>query len=258
MIKKIIKILISIIFLANCNLVFASNVGLPTRGIDLFNPNEEISYTNTESTASGFFGSKISNVVGIILGFASLVVFGLVLYGGIVILTSNGKKDSYKTGLNVIKTTFIGILIIIFSYVIVDFIVKNITRNIARMNVGTDNTCDISKCSVGQKCSSGKCVNITTQTICYSQGDCQGYKEVKYYCYLEGFFGLPEANRNKCIEIVGGEQCACPTEGASASTCKGICTNCTSQNKCGTSVSDSYNGFCTPNNTNGYWYCQAK
>ena len=133
---------------------FAENVGLSTKGIDLFNPNEDaVKYSDTSSnTVSLFLGGKVGSVVNIILGFSSLVVFVLVIYGGIVILTSNGKAKSYETGLNLIKTTFIGLLIIIFSYAIVSFVIKNISKNTINAEENVEAFLDDNSFPQGTKC----------------------------------------------------------------------------------------------------------
>lgn len=140
--KLFIKLLCFLLLFVNINFVFAENVGLSTYGLDLFNPNDEaVDYSDTSSNSSVslFLGGKVGSIVNIILGFSSLIVFILVIYGGIVILTSSGKAKSYEKGLNLIKTTFIGLLIIIFSYAIVSFLVKNISKNTINSEAFLDN-----------------------------------------------------------------------------------------------------------------------
>lgn len=115
--------------LCSANFAFASTFGLSTYGIDLFNPNKEaVSSGDTTQTAAGILGVTVNNTVTIIFGFVALFVFGLVVYSGFVILTSNGDPTAYKKGLNMLQTTLIGLIIVIFSYVLVNFIIANIVN----------------------------------------------------------------------------------------------------------------------------------
>ncbi len=124
---KIIFLFISVIFCFNVNNVFADNgIGLSTYGIDLLHPDRSVTDDTSQNTAASFLGGGVANIINIIMGFSALVVFVLVIYGGIVVLFSNGNPSSYKTGLNIIKTTFIGLIIISFSYAVVRFVVMNI------------------------------------------------------------------------------------------------------------------------------------
>lgn len=216
-------------FFLNFNFVFAENVGLSTYGLDLLNPNKSIDYNDANSnSAASFLGLKVSSFVNIIIGFAALFVFALVIYGGIVILFSNGKKDSYQKGLGVIKTTVIGLIIILFSYAIVSFFTRNVfntTEPVKNSNTtGTTVACGATTCAVAT-----------------------------HYCCTDKFFGCEVG---KCVPISSGNGCAC--SGNTIDTCLGACTGCPNQ-VCPTSdMVQNYTGFCTPAKTNNHWYCKKK
>lgn len=222
--KRIFKLIFLLIFFClNFNFVFAENVGLSTYGLDLLNPNQEITYSDTN--VASFLGFKVSSFVNVIIGFAALFVFVLVIYGGVVILFSNGKQDSYKKGLDVIKTTVIGLIIILFSYAIVSFFTKNIFNTTEPINESGDFVA----------CGSNNC-NISNS-----------------YCCTEGFLGCTIGN---CVAIISGTGCAC--NGTTMDTCLGICQQCPSGGCPTSDMVQNYNGFCTPTKTKNNWYCKKK
>jgi len=224
---KILFLSILIIFCFDIN-VFAedntstqNNIGLPTTGIDLLHPNDEISYDTSSNGAADFVGGKVYSVINFIMGFAALAVFILVIYGGVTILFSNGKPDSYKVGLNIIKTTSIGLVIILFSYAITRFVIGNVS-NITEP-VSSSNACD-RQCNTARE-----------------------------YCCTDSFFGCI---KGQCTTILQGNYCACT--GNSPELCLGICTSCPNST---CTVNDrviNYSGYCTPEKTNNTWYCKTR
>lgn len=205
-----------IIVLLNVKFVNASNVGLSTYGIDLLNPGR-ITYEGSNNAAD-FLGIKAGAAVSVILGFAALLVFILIVYGGVKILFSNGKKEDYTLGLNIIKTTVIGLIIILLSYTITSFFVKNVSNTTGMLD---------SSNSVCPRC------------------------EANQYCCSEMFWGC---DFGQCELITGVERCACSS--TEASSCLGTCTAC-SGGSCPTSDRVSnYSGFCTPEKTNNGFYCK--
>lgn len=226
--KKILSILFLLIsFCLSYRIVFASDLGLSTYGIDLLNPGQKVSYDNYTYGASSFLGGKVSSFVSIIMGFAALVVFVLVVYGGIVILFSNGNRDSYKTGLNILKTTIIGLIIILFSYAIVRFFISNVFNTTEPTSVSS-----------------------SSSTILCGSNTCDATRQ---YCCTDQFFGC---TIGECEDIAIGYGCAC--NGSTLESCLGTCQNCPNQICPTTGAVSNYNGYCTPENTKNHWYCKQK
>ena len=73
----------------------------------------------------------IGRVVNIILTFSGIIVLVLFIYGGWLIMTSAGNADKIKRGRAVLLQTTIGIVIILASYAITDYILTNLSTAIA-------------------------------------------------------------------------------------------------------------------------------
>lgn len=224
---KFFKLIFLLIFFClNFNFVFAENVGLSTYGLDLLNPSNSIEYNDANSnSAASFLGLKVSSFVNVIIGFSALLVFILVVYGGITILLSKGKEDSYKQGLGIIKTTVIGLIIILFSYAIVSFFTKNIFNSTEPINESKN----FVKCGINNYCDT----SIS-------------------YCCTDNFFGCTPGS---CVPIKQGDGCAC--SGNDINSCSGSCQQCAG-GICPNDMVENYNGYCTPLKTHSKWYCKRK
>lgn len=80
--------------------------GAPVR---LYNP------LGSDVTVAQFIGRGVRAVVGVV-GAVALLMF---IYGGIVWMTAGGAEDRVKSAKNILKNSFIGILLIFFSYTII-------------------------------------------------------------------------------------------------------------------------------------------
>lgn len=124
--KKILTILIFIISLGFCsNNCFG--IGLSPVGIDVINNPYDIPSdltSNKTSTAEEVVGDKVSKVAKIILGFSATIGLLVFVYAGVKMLLSRGDAGAFKKSLDLVLYTFIGIIIILFSYVIVKFLVE--------------------------------------------------------------------------------------------------------------------------------------
>lgn len=112
-----------------------SSVGISNMGIDLLSDPTGRScpdLTSPEDLA-GALGKKVNVIVKVIFGFSATIGLIAFVYAGVVILTSKGNPDAFKNGMNIIKFTFLGIVIMIFSYAIVNFFTTTIPK-ITRSN----------------------------------------------------------------------------------------------------------------------------
>ncbi|MEZ7821389.1 MAG: hypothetical protein QMB51_03725 [Patescibacteria group bacterium] len=84
-----------------------------------------------DSVKSEYFGSAdvptvISNVIQIIMGLSATVMLVMILYAGLSYLLSRGDSAKTKKALGLIKTSVIGIIIIVTAYSLSQFIINNI------------------------------------------------------------------------------------------------------------------------------------
>jgi len=90
--------------------------------------NDSISYgisdkggLNTRNSAQGL----LNMILQIILGFAGLVSFGFVVYGGITIMfNTKGDKAIYSKSVKIMITGAIAFLIVSLSYVVTNFVLN--------------------------------------------------------------------------------------------------------------------------------------
>lgn len=68
----------------------------------------------------------IGKVLGGVLSFVSVIFFLLTLYGGIMWMTSRGNEQQADKALNTVLSASIGLVIVLSSYVIVNFLFSTI------------------------------------------------------------------------------------------------------------------------------------
>ncbi len=115
----------------SCKDSCTDTVGITTIGINLLSDPTGRSCPNLTKGSDAnvlaeTLGSKVSIVVKVVLGFSATIGLIAFVYAGVIILASKGDPKSFQSGMNIIKYTFIGIIIIIFSYAIVNFLTTTI------------------------------------------------------------------------------------------------------------------------------------
>ena len=87
-------------------------------------------YGLTTNAAEHFGTSDIPTVVGniikVVMGLSSTLVLGVLVYSGVLYFISLGKPDAQKKAIAMMKTTLIGIILIVTAYAVSQFIVNNI------------------------------------------------------------------------------------------------------------------------------------
>ncbi|NTU69409.1 hypothetical protein HGB13_01075 [bacterium] len=68
---------------------------------------------------------KISNTLIMLVGAVALL---FMLIGGFMLITSGGKAESVQKGKNAIMYALLGLIIVIASYVIVNFIISSLAK----------------------------------------------------------------------------------------------------------------------------------
>lgn len=161
-----------------------TRIGITNIGIDLLSDPTGRTCPNLGdgSSSDGLadsLGKKVSVIVKVILGFSATIGLVAFVYAGVMILTSKGDPKSFQSGVNVVKYTFIGIIIIIFSYAIVNFL----TSTIPSVTGGTGGV---------------SVVTCSTQTACSSVADT--------YCCLKTS-GFTDCVDKTCTLIKPGDSC---------------------------------------------------
>ncbi len=104
----------------------------------------------------------IGNVVKAVLGVVGALALFMVVYGGIILLSSAGKQDQIKKGKDVLIWATIGVAVILGSYVLVDFIIAGISGeggSSAPTTPGTaqQDTCGKTSDTMGYSCRELSC-----------------------------------------------------------------------------------------------------
>ncbi|MBI2990017.1 MAG: hypothetical protein HYY51_02385 [Candidatus Magasanikbacteria bacterium] len=69
----------------------------------------------------------VGNIVGTGLSMISVLFFGLMIYGGIRWMIARGKEEEAKKALDTIVAAVIGIIIVLASYAITNFVLKSVS-----------------------------------------------------------------------------------------------------------------------------------
>ena len=105
----------------------------------IFNPAARV-YAQTDlsqniAQKSGYgaaTGSTLSETVGkiikIVLGLLGIIFLALTVYAGVLWMTAAGNEEQVTKALGILKTSVIGLIIIIAAYSITYFVVANVFR----------------------------------------------------------------------------------------------------------------------------------
>lgn len=119
--KKIIKLLssflLAIILLTSASTVFAADT--IEDGLEQVDTN--IVLNNTSPVVI------VVKIINFALMFLGIIAVSLVIYGGFVWMTSNGKEENISTAKKILKNALIGLIIILASWGIVSFILTKLT-----------------------------------------------------------------------------------------------------------------------------------
>jgi hypothetical protein len=86
----------------------------------------EATYGSTNVSA-GSMSDMISQMVGIILGLVSVMLFCIMIYAGFLWMTAGGNVDSAKKAKDWLKNAAIGMLLIFSAYIIANLIETSAT-----------------------------------------------------------------------------------------------------------------------------------
>ncbi|MBU2542304.1 pilin [Patescibacteria group bacterium] len=145
----------------------------------------------------------VGNVLGSVLSLVGVLFFALMLYGGIVWMMARGNQEDEKKALSTITAAIIGIVIVVSSYAITNFVFEGMKGNVG----GTPKEID----KLDDSGLQGDCVPITVS------------QDLIKFCLNLGM--LPDAQVSDC-ETFGEDLCisgnySCnPTVNTVAEYCK--------------------------------------
>jgi hypothetical protein len=124
--KKIICIVLFLIFGASPALVLAEDAG--TSGLeDAFGPdsslNQAAQKAKYQTSGEGADPMTIvESVIQVLLGMIGVIFFILMIYAGYLWLTARDNKDQVEKAQNIIKSSIIGLVVVLSAYAITYFI----------------------------------------------------------------------------------------------------------------------------------------
>jgi len=86
----------------------------------LFDPNRDLPDNLADAGGDSTLREIILLAVNFILGFVGLIAVIMLIYGGFVLLTSSGEEEKTKKAKSTILFAIIGIVIILFSFAIIN------------------------------------------------------------------------------------------------------------------------------------------
>ena len=75
----------------------------------------------------GEIADTIVRVVQYVLGFVGIILFVMIIYGGILYMTAAGNEEQAKKAKSVLTYAIIGIIIVAFSFIIAQFAINALT-----------------------------------------------------------------------------------------------------------------------------------
>ena len=69
----------------------------------------------------------ITNIINAVLSIVGLVAVAMLIYGGFLIMISGGEQEKYDSGKKTITYAVVGLIVVILSYAIMNFIVTAVT-----------------------------------------------------------------------------------------------------------------------------------
>ena len=93
----------------------------------LYETAHEAGYSNEDNEAPTLT-SFIGTVINVVLGLSGIALVLLFVYGGILWMTAMGNKDQVDKAKRLLTNTIIGMIIIVASYAIADYILSSLVQ----------------------------------------------------------------------------------------------------------------------------------
>lgn len=94
-----------------------------------------------EDLMPGDVADFMTKIVSQILLYSAIIAGIMIVWGGLKIITSGGNEEQVSSGKNIVKWALIGLVVITFSYTLVNFTLKTfIVRDLQKPITPTDTT----------------------------------------------------------------------------------------------------------------------
>lgn len=77
------------------------------------------------SATSNTLSETVGKIIKIVLGLLGVVFLALTVYAGVLWMTAAGEEDKVKEAMNILKTSIIGLVIILAAYSITYFVLNS-------------------------------------------------------------------------------------------------------------------------------------
>jgi len=91
------------------------------------NVGSALSVSSVGSNPGQFISSRVGQIIGAILSFIGVILLLLVIYAGILWMTSNGNEKNVDKAKDIITSAIIGLIIVLSAYAITAFVGKQLT-----------------------------------------------------------------------------------------------------------------------------------
>jgi len=128
---RLLFLLIIVGLVAVSGLVFATPTLAETLDANQMFGGDGNTFANTAGLASGSLVLMIARAIRIFLGFLGVIAVIIVLYAGFLWTTAGGEEDKLKKAKKILKNGVIGLLIILSSFAIAQFVLSNLTGSMS-------------------------------------------------------------------------------------------------------------------------------
>jgi hypothetical protein len=128
--KFSLLIFISFFFIISMSIfTFSTNYLLADKSYGLNKTIEKIdAFEKQDADPQSFIQTRVGQIVGLVLSFVGILFLLLIIYAGLMWMTSGGNQEQTKKARNLIINATIGLIIVFSAYAITIFIGEQLTK----------------------------------------------------------------------------------------------------------------------------------
>ncbi|PJA47193.1 hypothetical protein CO172_02765 [Candidatus Uhrbacteria bacterium CG_4_9_14_3_um_filter_36_7] len=111
------------------SMVLATSSTTNTSGFEsgLTGAQKSVQTIGTQTGTQANLPTLVGNIINVVLGILGIVLVGMLIWAGVMYLTSKGEAEKTKTAIKLITQSIIGIIIILAAYAIANFVITALT-----------------------------------------------------------------------------------------------------------------------------------